>query len=90
MSFAVPEAMSLHVEALGAGRRNLILSEGASPWGSPARTLRAVDPASGAEIWRSPPIPGSVPVNSLSYADADGDGDLELVFATEAGMFVSR
>lgn len=83
---------SLHLEDLGSGRKNLVLSVGDTwSYATPLlSTVRAVDPVSGAEIWRSPPLWGTVPLNSLSYVDPDGDGTRALAFGTALGMYLTR
>lgn len=91
-SFAAPvDTSSLHAEALGSGRRNLLLGVGGSWSSSPATvTLRAVDPSSGAEVWRSPPLPGTVSKNSVSFTDLVGTALPEIVYATQSGMSFTR
>ena len=82
---------SLFVEDLGFAREKNELGKGDS-WfysGTPA-SLEAVDPVSGAQIWESPRLWGTVPVNSLGYVDVNGDGFPELAFGTTSGMYVTR
>jgi hypothetical protein len=82
---------SLHVEDSGVGRRNLLLSASESDdYWNPAAILLAIDAQSGAEVWRSPILPGTVSLNSLSYMDVDGDGEREIAFATGEAMYVTR
>jgi PQQ enzyme-like repeat protein len=92
ISFDVP-VQSLHLEDLGAGHKNLVASVG-SPGANPVSTtrpqLRAIDARTGAEVWRSPVLWGTVPVNSLSYVDVKGDGVRQLAFGTTYGMYVTR
>ncbi|GEJ57761.1 FG-GAP-like repeat-containing protein [Anaeromyxobacter diazotrophicus] len=84
---------SLHLEDLGYGRKNLVVSVG-SPGAYPTTTTRprlvALDPLTGAEIWRSPTLWGTVPNHSLSYVDVNGDGRRELAFGTTYGMYLTR
>lgn len=91
-SFGAPvDTLSLHAEALGSGRRNLLLGVGSSTSYSPAlATLRAVDASSGAEIWRSPPLPGAVSKNSVFFTDLGGTALPEIVYATQSGMSFTR
>jgi len=84
-------AQSLHVEDLGSGRKNLVLGVG-DFWSylGTRPYLRAVDARSGAEVWRSPVLWGAVPINSVSYVDAKGDGGREIAFGTADGMYLTR
>lgn len=52
--------------------------------------LVAVDAAGGHEIWRSPPLVGTVQRNSLHAADTYGGAALELVFGTSRAMYLTR
>ena len=92
VSLDVP-VQSLHLEDLVSGHKNLVASVG-SPGAYPVSTtrpqLRAIDPRTGAEVWRSPVLWGTVPVNSLSYVDVKGDGVRQLAFGTTYGMYVTR
>ncbi len=85
---APPGAASLHLESTRAGRHNLLLGVGGST--SVAPDLRAVDPSSGSEIWRSPPLPGAVSKNSVFFTDLSGSATPEIVFATQSGMNLTR
>jgi hypothetical protein len=92
-TFTVPTGTTtLHVEALGSGRRNLLIgvAVGSSTYSPTAVELRAVDPRSGAEIWRSPPLAGMVSKNSVFFADVGGTTLPEIAFATQYGMNVTR
>jgi hypothetical protein len=73
---------SLYAEGVGSGRRNLVLGMG--------RRLVAIDPTTGGEVWHSPLLLDVVHRDSLTYADLDGDGDLEIAFGTFAGMYVAH
>jgi outer membrane protein assembly factor BamB len=84
-------AQSLFVEDLGFARKNLVLGKGDSwAYSGTAAYLEAVDAVTGAQIWESPPVWGTVPVNSLGYVDLDGDGLREMAFGTTAGMYLTR
>jgi hypothetical protein len=85
-------AQSLHLEDLPASRRNLLVAMmGAPSYSTGARPyLLAIDARNGSEVWRSPPLYGTVPVNSLGYFDVDGDGTREVAFGTTAGMYLTR
>ncbi len=91
-SFAIRgTAQSLFLEDLGFARKNLVLGKGDSwAYSGTAAYLEAVDAVTGAQIWQSPPLWGTVPVNSLGYIDLDGDGSREIAFGTSAGMYVTR
>lgn len=86
-SFAVPDyTHSLHLEELPGGRKNLLL--GMMVGGD--HHLRAADPVTGAEIWRSPRLPGEVAKNSVRYLDVFPSTGPEIVYATRRGMNVTR
>ncbi len=92
-SFPAPaNTTSIHAEAPGSSRRNLLLGVGSSsPSFSPSTSsLRAVDPSSGAEVWRSPPLPGALSKNSVFFTDLVGTAHPEIVFATQWGMNFTR
>ncbi|MBI5508158.1 MAG: hypothetical protein HY903_05345 [Deltaproteobacteria bacterium] len=78
--------VSVYIEPAGSGRRNVLVGVESLA----GDVLMAVDPATGREIWRSPPLLGSVQPNSLSAADVNGDAQAELVFGTELAMYVTR
>lgn len=87
-------ATALHVEQSLFARKNLLLAV-AHPTGQPYPELShaelwAIDPVSGADVWRSPILLGTVPRNSLHFADVDGDGDGEIVLGTTYGMYHTR
>ena len=67
-----------------AGRRNVIL-----PTSSGDRIF-GVDPINGAVVWKSPPLMGAVTRDSLRFADIDGDGETNLILATEFGILLTR
>lgn len=81
-------AGSLFAEDSSFRRKNLLVGTHAIL--STTGGIRAIDPLTGAEVWRSPPLSGSVPPNSLHFVDVDGDGNDEISFATSFGMFVTR
>lgn len=92
-TFSAPAgATTLHVEALGSGRRNLLMgvAVGSSTFSPTSMDLRAVDPRSGTEIWRSPPLAGKVSKNSVFFVDVGGTTLPEISFATQFGMNVTR
>ncbi len=84
-------ATSLYLEDLGKARTNLLLSLGqyGSFYSQPPH-LAALDPESGAVVWQTPGIYGTVPINSLSYLDFDGDGEREIAFGTSNSMYLTR
>ncbi|HUM10680.1 MAG TPA: FG-GAP-like repeat-containing protein [Myxococcaceae bacterium] len=91
LQLGVP-AQSLALEDLGPGRRNLVVGVGeryAFPDSAPAFLL-AIDPASGAEIWRSPFLWSAAARGSIGYPDLRGDGRRALAFGTGLGMYVVR
>jgi hypothetical protein len=50
----------------------------------------AVDPVTGAEVWRSPDLWGTPGRASLSYVDVRGDSTPEIAFGTDRGMYLTR
>jgi hypothetical protein len=73
-------------------RKNLLLNlvpilnyNGAAP-----SYVAAVDPRTGEEVWRSPPLIGPISPASVHYVEPDGDGNLRLSVGTGAGMYVTR
>lgn len=87
-------ATALHVEQSPFARKNLLLAV-ARPTGQSYPELSraelwAIDPVSGAEVWRSPILLGTVTRDSLHVVDVDGDGDGEIVFGTTYGMYHTR
>jgi len=87
-SFAVSGAVSLFVEELGAPRKNLLLARGSSYPYAGASVIEAVDPIRGDLVWRSPPLWGTVPRNSLSSVDL-GPAGRRIAFGTSLGMYVT-
>jgi hypothetical protein len=84
-------ASSLHVEDLPFARKNLVVSVGELGYNASTRPrLQAVDPRTGAEIWRSPVLWGAVPTRSLSYVDLDQNGHPHIAFGTTYGMYLTR
>lgn len=81
-------AQSIHLEDLGTGRRNIVVSVDAT--GEEGPHLRAFDPASGALIWKSPFLQGTVPMHSLHFVDLDKSGARRICFGTTKGMYVTR
>jgi hypothetical protein len=49
-----------------------------------------IDPMNGAQIWTSPALLGALGKNALSFKDTNGDGQLEMIFGSAYGMFVTR
>lgn len=85
--------------------RNMILEPGTSPrknllvsvappnsgyYWSTSSEIWAIDPVSGAGVWRSPQLPGEFSRNSLNAVDVVGDTQYELSFGTTVGAFVTR
>lgn len=84
-------ASALFVEHSAFNRKNLLLSTIQDTYPTPTNAeLWAIDPVTGADVWRSPPLLGTVPRNALQYADVDGDGNDEIVFGTDYGMHHTR
>jgi hypothetical protein len=70
-------------------RKNLVVGT-SDVFAELSGSVAAISPANAATIWRSPPLAGGVERSSLQFVDADGDGTLEISFATRRGMFVTR
>ena len=84
------QATALFVEESAFARKNLLLAvAGSYPTTTPAE-LWAIDPTTGADVWRSPALTGSIQRDSLYFVDVDGDGDREISFATTQGMYHTR
>jgi hypothetical protein len=79
---------TFHLEDLGNGRRNIV-GNIASPFDMGSQ-IGAFDPRTGAEIWRSPVLWGTVPMHSLHYVDVDSNGKKEISFGTTQGMYLTR
>ena len=74
-------------------RKNLLVSTGNSNYSYYAATpgeIWAIDPRTGAGVWRSPSLPGEFSRDSLHDIDVDLDGQYELAFGTNIGAFVTR
>jgi hypothetical protein len=84
-------ASSLFVEDSAFTRKNVLVSVSTVgyPYDSPSE-LWAVDPVTGADVWRSPALVGSVSRNSLQFVDLNNDGTKEISFATNKGMNFTR
>jgi hypothetical protein len=80
-------AASLFVEDSSFARKNLVIAIGDFIT-EPA--LWAIDPTSGADVWRAPRLHGQVQRDSLRYIDLNQDGTKEIVFATSLGMYRTR
>jgi hypothetical protein len=84
-------AIALFVEKSGFARKNLLLSVAGDYYPSATNAeLWAIDPVTGADVWRSPPLSGTVPRNGVQFVDVDGDGVDEISFGTTWGMHHTR
>jgi hypothetical protein len=84
-------ATSLYLEDSTFPRKNIVVALGnVSYFYTVAPTLEVIDPASGAQIWESPPLRGYVPPNSLNFYDLSGNGRPQMVFGTSVGMYVTQ
>lgn len=83
---------SMHVENLPGTRKNILLATEDSIGFGVSRhkvnKLRSIDPYTGIEVWQSPNLLGSIPINSLNYADVNDDLNLELIFTTQKAINV--
>jgi hypothetical protein len=84
----------LTVTPAGNGHRNLTIAFSQQIYGGyfyeTLDYIAMVDPLTGAEIWRSPELIGQVQRNSMSFADTNNDGDLELILGTSEAMYVTQ
>jgi hypothetical protein len=90
---AVPlgvRADSIFIEDSTFARKNLLIATGDNYPSTSPYELWAVDPVTGADVWHSPSLAGSVLPNSLQFVDTDGDGDKEITFGTNFGMHFTR
>lgn len=90
---AVPlgvRANSIFIEDSTFARKNLLIATGDGYSSSSQYELWAVDPVTGADVWHSPSLVGSILPNSLQFVDTDGDGDKEITFGTNFGMHFTR
>jgi hypothetical protein len=90
---AVPlgvRADSIFIEESTFARKNLLIATGDNYPSTSPYELWAVDPVTGADVWHSPSLAGSVLPNSLQFVDTDGDGDEEITFGTNFGMHFTR
>ena len=84
-------ASSIYLEQSAFPRKNIVVSVGPqSQLNAISPVLAVIDPSSGAQIWQSPPLLGSVSPNSLNYYDLTGSGRLQMVFGTSVGMYVTQ
>ncbi|HEY5760166.1 MAG TPA: VCBS repeat-containing protein, partial [Steroidobacter sp.] len=84
-------ATALFVENSAFARKNLLLGVTGEIFTSPGYSeLWAIDPITGADVWRSPPLVGAVSRDSLYFVDVDGDGDDEISFGNTYGMYHTR
>jgi hypothetical protein len=84
-------ATALFVEKSAFARKNLLLGvTGEIVTSRGYSELWAIDPITGADVWRSPPLVGAVSRASLYFVDVDGDGDDEISFGNTYGMYHTR
>jgi len=89
-SYVVGAAQSIYLEQSAFGRKNLVVAVGDTTYSQTPSQLIVLDPSSGAQIWASPSLVGTVPVKSLAFYDLQGTGQLQIAFGTTVGMFVTR
>jgi hypothetical protein len=87
--YTVPLANSLFLEQSAFARKNLVVGQAPLNFET-AGSLLVVDPSSGTPIWASPSLQGAIPINSLSFVDTNGDGQLEIAFGTDSTMYLTR
>ena len=92
-SYAVPNGIAVYLEASSFPRKNLVVATNTSGLNYPYTVtpqLAVIDPLSGAQVWTSPELLGQLGKNALTFKDTNGDGQLEMVFGTAVGMFITR
>jgi hypothetical protein len=93
-SYAAPNANAVYLEASAYPRKNLVVGTTVQTsvyyYYPVASQLQVIDPASGAAVWASPSLLGLLSKNALSFKDTNGDGQLEMVFGSGYGMFITR
>jgi len=84
-------ANSIYLEESAFARKNLVAAiANSSLTYAPATQITVIDPATGTKIWHSPFVSGSVPINSLSFHDYSGSGQLQMAFGTSEAMYLTR
>jgi hypothetical protein len=83
-------ATAMAIEHSAFGRKNLLIATSSSYTNETGVEIWAVDPVSGADVWRSPKLLGRVQRRSMQYVDIDGDGDREITFGTTVSMYHTR
>jgi hypothetical protein len=85
-------ASNLVLEPSAGARKNLLITTGTSSYSyyASSNEIWAIDPVSGAGVWRSPRLPGEFSRDSLYPVDVNADGLYELSFGTSVGAFVTR
>lgn len=81
---------AIFIEDSTFSHKNLLIATDDNYSSTTSLELWALDPVSGAEVWHSPPLAGSVQSNSLQFVDVDGDGVKEITFGTVYGMYHTR
>jgi hypothetical protein len=81
-----PDVWHIFAEELGPGRKNLIIAGRDGD----VQVLRAIDPRTGALVWRSPALNRTASRNSLHYVDTNADGEPEIAFGSSLGFYVTR
>jgi hypothetical protein len=89
--YTAATANSLYLEESAFPRKNLVSAASNSALiYAQAAEITVIDPSTGTTIWQSPYVSGSVPINSLSFHDFNGSGQLQMAFGTTQGMYVTR
>jgi hypothetical protein len=89
--YIVPYANSFYLEESAFARKNLLVAAvNPTLFGSGASKINIVDSTTGTMIWQSPYLSGAVPINSLSFHDFSGSGQLQMAFGTSMQMYLTR
>lgn len=92
-SYPMANAVSMYLEKSAYTRKNLVVAiagESCCADPEPPSLVQIVDPSSGALIWQSPPLLGTVSKNSLDFVDVNGDGKLEMTLGTTYGIYLTQ
>ena len=84
---------NLELEPGAQARKNLLIATdytNSYSWYTYASEIWAIDPITGAGVWRSPRMQGTVSRHSLYAPDVDANGQYELSFGTSVGAFLTR
>jgi hypothetical protein len=89
-TFPVPwRARSIQIEPSTSGRKNLLVPTGFD-YQLSATQLVALDALSGAEVWRSPKLRGTLSDKRVRYVTIPGESRPSITIATDAAIYLTR